>query len=69
MLTAMLSVLQTSLSALSAGFRIVLVEPAIRGSFEDLSLAALKKIEGAGGLVLGRNGQSWDDSLKEWIQS
>ena len=68
-LTAMLSVLSTSLSALSASFRIVLVEPALKGISEDQSLAALKKIEGGGGLVLGQHGQSWDDGLKEWMQS
>lgn len=61
------SLLQTTLSASSAGFDTLVVEPAIRGIDPAASQSALTKIEGVGCKVVGRNGEDWESALKQWI--
>ena len=60
------SVLQTALSALSAGFETMLVEPGLRGIDEGASAAGLRTVEGAGGKIIGRDGEDWERTLKHW---
>ncbi len=66
-LTVCLSVLETALASLSAGFDTLIVEPAIRGIYENQVKAAYRKMEGAGGKLVGRNGESWEGAVKQWV--
>lgn len=61
------SVLQTSLSSLSAAFPTLLVAPGMRGMTDKACDKAFEKIESLDGVVIGRDGGDWEAELKAWI--